>query len=50
MVDHRRSGPADWVAQHAGGKGFDIVFDTVGNENLGRAFAAAGLNGQVLSM
>ena len=50
VVDHRRSEPADWVAEHTGGKGFDIVFDTVGNDNLDRAFAAAGLNGQVISI
>ena len=50
VVDHRRSEPADWVAEHTGGKGFDVVFDTVGNENLVRAFAAARLNGQVISI
>jgi NADPH2:quinone reductase len=50
VVDHRRSEPADWVAAHAGGRGFDVVFDTVGNDNLDRAFAAAGLNGQVISI
>jgi NADPH:quinone reductase len=38
------------VAEHTGGKGFDVVFDTVGNENVSRAFAAAGLNGQVVSI
>ena len=26
------------------------MFDTVGNDNLDRAFAAAGLNGQVISI
>jgi NADPH2:quinone reductase len=50
VVDHRRSEPADWVAAHTGGKSFETVFDTVGNENLDRAFAAAGLNGQVVSI
>jgi NADPH2:quinone reductase len=50
VVDHRRSEPADWVAEHTGGRGFDIVFDTVGNDNLARAFAAARLNGQVISI
>jgi NADPH:quinone reductase len=50
VVDHRASEPADWAAEHTGGKGFDIVFDTVGNANLERAFAAAALNGQVISI
>jgi NADPH:quinone reductase len=50
VVDHRRSEPADWVAAHTGGRGFETVFDTVGNENLDRAFASTGLNGQVVSI
>ena len=45
VVDPRGSEPADWVAAHTDGRGFDIVFDTVGNANLDRAFAAARLNG-----
>lgn len=50
VVDHRKSEPADWAAEHTGGRGFDIVYDTVGNDNLERAFAAARLNGQVISI
>ena len=50
VVDPRESEPADWVAAHTDGRGFDIVFDTVGNANLDRAFAAAGLDGTVISI
>lgn len=50
VVDPRTGEPADWVAEHTGGKGFDIVYDTVGNANLDRAFAAARLNGTVVSI
>ncbi len=50
VVDHRQSEAANWVAEHTGSKGFNVVFDMVGNENLSRAFAAAGLNGQAVSI
>lgn len=39
----------DYVASHTGGKGFDVVFDTVGAANLTNSFAAAGLNAQIVS-
>jgi NADPH:quinone reductase len=32
------------------GQGFDVVFDTVGNDNLQNAFKAAKLNGTVVSI
>jgi NADPH2:quinone reductase len=38
-----------YVADHAGGHGFDIVYDTVGGPVLDQAFAAAGRFGHVLS-
>ena len=39
----------EFVAQHTDGNGFDIVFDTVGNDNLQNAFKAAKFNGAVVS-
>lgn len=39
----------DYVATHAGGTGFDAVFDTVGGANLTNSFAAAALNAQVVT-
>jgi hypothetical protein len=38
------------VAEHTNGQGFDVVFDTVGNDNLQNAFKAAKLNGTVVSI
>ena len=38
------------VDKFTGGKGFDVVFDTVGGENIQHAFKAAALNGKVVSV
>ncbi|NJK36213.1 MAG: zinc-dependent alcohol dehydrogenase family protein [Oscillatoriales cyanobacterium SM2_2_1] len=40
----------EFVAEHTNGQGFDVVFDTVGNDNLQNAFKAAKLNGTVVSI
>lgn len=48
-INYRRQSVADYVAEHTGGRGFDVVFDTVGGENLGLALEAAALNGTVVS-
>ncbi|BAZ04313.1 zinc-dependent alcohol dehydrogenase family protein [Calothrix sp. NIES-3974] len=40
----------EFVAEHMNGQGFDVVFDTVGNDNLQNAFKAAKLNGTVVSI
>lgn len=39
-----------FVAECTHGQGFDVVFDTVGNDNLQNAFKAAKLNGTVVSI
>jgi NADPH:quinone reductase len=39
----------EFVAQYTNGQGFDLVFDTVGNDNLQNAFQAVKLNGTVIS-
>jgi len=38
---------AAYVTRLTGGRGFDIIFDTVGGSNLDKSFAAAALNGRV---
>ena len=48
-INYRRTSVANFVAQHTDGDGFDLVFDTVGNDNLQNAFQAAKLNGTVVS-
>jgi NADPH:quinone reductase len=40
----------EFVAEHTNARGFDVVFDTVGNDNLQNAFKAAKLNGTVVSI
>jgi NADPH:quinone reductase-like Zn-dependent oxidoreductase len=40
FIDYRRQSVAEYVQQHTDGEGFDIVFDTVGGQNLDNAFVA----------
>ena len=48
-IDYRQNTVEEFVAEHTNGNGFDVVFDTVGNDNLQNAFQAAKLNGTVVS-
>jgi len=48
-INYKTEAVADYVQEHTGGAGFDIVFDTVGGENMLNSFEAAALNGQVAS-
>ncbi|MGG1679449.1 zinc-dependent alcohol dehydrogenase family protein [Neobacillus sp. NRS-1170] len=41
---------AEYVKEHTDGKGFDVVFDTVGGENLDWSFQAAATFGTVLAI
>lgn len=50
VINYRRQPVEEYVAEHTNGKGFDVVFDTVGNDNLQNAFKAARLNGTVVSL
>ncbi|MBE9212138.1 zinc-dependent alcohol dehydrogenase family protein [Plectonema cf. radiosum LEGE 06105] len=50
VINYRQQSVESFVNQHTNGKGFDIVFDTVGNDNLQNAFQAAALNGIVVSI
>lgn len=50
VINYRRQLVEEYVAEHTNGKGFDVVFDTVGNDNLQNAFKAAKLNGTVISV
>jgi NADPH2:quinone reductase len=49
VINYREQTVEEYVTEHTDGKGFDIVFDTVGNDNLQNAFKAAALNGTVVS-
>ncbi|MBO9436327.1 zinc-dependent alcohol dehydrogenase family protein [Ruegeria sp. R13_0] len=48
-VDFTTQKVQDYVAEHTSGVGFDVVFDSVGGQNMTNSFAAAKLNGQVAS-
>lgn len=49
VIDYHQTSIPDYVNQYTHGRGFDTVFDTVGNENLMRSFDAAKLNGDVVT-
>lgn len=45
FIDYRSSTVDDYVAEHTGGAGFDIVYDTVGGATLDASFQAARMYG-----
>ncbi len=48
-INYKKEKVADYVAKHTDSQGFDIIFDSVGGENLLNSFEAAALNGQIAS-
>ena len=46
-INYRTESVEDYVNEHTDGKGFDIVYDSVGGANLINSFNAAALNGHV---
>lgn len=49
-INYRQQTVDNYLAEHMSGKGFDVVFDTVGKDNLDRSFAAAKIHGTVVSI
>ena len=49
-INHKKEDVETYVEKFTEGKGFDVVFDTVGGENIQNAFKAAALNGTVVSV
>ncbi|MFP3123660.1 zinc-dependent alcohol dehydrogenase family protein [Ectobacillus funiculus] len=49
-INYREESVQDYVQTYTNGKGFEVVFDTVGGENLDRSFEAAAMNGTVLAV
>ncbi|MEM6578849.1 MAG: zinc-dependent alcohol dehydrogenase family protein [Pseudomonadota bacterium] len=47
VIDYATQDVKDYVDEHTGGAGFDVVFDSVGGANMLNSFEAAALNGQV---
>ncbi|WP_462159048.1 zinc-dependent alcohol dehydrogenase family protein [Pseudoalteromonas sp. GB56] len=48
-INYKTESVDDYVTKHTDGKGFDVVFDSVGGANMSNSFEAAALNGQVAS-
>lgn len=48
-INYKTEKVADYVEKHTAGKGFDVVFDSVGGANMSNSFEAATLNGHVVS-
>lgn len=48
-INYREQEVGSYVQEYTAGEGFDVVFDTVGNENLMRSFEAAKRNGEVVT-
>lgn len=46
-IDYRTEAVADYVSKYTDNTGFDVVFDSVGGENIVPSFEAAALNGQI---
>jgi NADPH:quinone reductase len=49
-INYREQSVEEYVKAYTDGKGFDIVFDTAGGENLDRSFQAAATYGTVLAI
>lgn len=47
IIFHRDEPVSDYVERLTGGRGFDVVIDTVGAENLDRSFQAAASRGRI---
>lgn len=48
-INYKTDSVEQYVAQHTGGAGFDIVYDSVGGANMANSMEAAALNGHVVS-
>ncbi|AOW78588.1 quinone oxidoreductase [Colwellia sp. PAMC 20917] len=48
-INYKSETVEEYVAKHTEGNGFDVVFDSVGGENMTNSFNAASLNGHVAS-
>ncbi len=50
VIDYRSSTVADYVRDLTDGRGFDVVLDTVGGDNLERSLDAARVNGTAVTI
>ncbi len=47
MINYQKTTVTEYVNAFTDGKGFDVIFDTVGGNNLEKSFQAARLNGSI---
>lgn len=50
VINYKNSSVQEYVAKHTNGHGFDLVFDTVGGENLVSSLAAVQAGGHVITI
>ena len=48
-INYRETSVAEYVQQHTNGNGFDVVYDTLGGDNIPRSWEASKSNGIVIS-
>lgn len=48
-IDYRKESVEGFVNKHTGGKGFDVVFDTIGNQHLNNSFKAVTRKGTIIT-
>lgn len=46
-INYKTESVADYVKTHTQGKGFDLIYDSIGGANLTNSFEAAALNAQI---
>ena len=49
-INYKETTVEEYVAEHTGGEGYDVVFDTVGTTRLDDSFQAAKIGGTVVSI
>jgi NADPH:quinone reductase-like Zn-dependent oxidoreductase len=49
FIDYKATPVSDYVAQHTAGRGFDLIYDTVGGATLDASFQAVAQFGHVVS-
>jgi NADPH2:quinone reductase len=50
VINYRQTDVKDYVARYTDGKGFDVVFDTIGTQVMDHSFQAAADNGTVVTI
>ncbi len=48
-INYKNESVTEYVEKHTNGSGFDVIYDSVGGTNISNSFAAAALNGQVVT-